>query len=103
MSTSLNTSTRTAFVSLTSNQAPNLKTLLKHLIRKGASSSAVVDEDDDEELTTAGRKGPRLLNYDLQILQNTVTDRKLDQVVVAFQDSEAFDGSLLSDTIELLR
>lgn len=94
---------RISFVSLTSQQCPNLKTLLKHLISRAASNEIPDEGDEDDQLVSTKRKGPRLLNYDLQILQNAVEDQKLDKVVVAFQDCEAYDGSLLSDAIELMR
>ena len=94
---------RLPFVSLTSQHAPNLKTLLKHLIAKATSIDTVDEGDDEDELAPSKRKGPRLLKYDLQILHNAVEEQKLEKVVVAFQDCEAFDGILLSDAIELLR
>ena len=94
---------RTPFASLTSQHAPNLKTLLKHLISKATSIETPDEGEDDDELVSSKRKGPRLLNYDLQILQNAVEDQHIERVVVAFQDCEAFDGSILSDAIDLLR
>lgn len=94
---------RKCFVVLTSGQASNLKSLLKSLISKATSSEAFQDDDDDEQPLDAQRGRPRLLSYDLQILYNAVLERKLEQVIIAFQDCEAFDGALLSDTIELLR
>lgn len=97
----LTVSSRRVFVGLNSSQAPNLKTLLKHLISRGTSSNVLIDEDDDETSATI-RKGARLLNYDLQILEHAVNERKLDKVIIAFQDCEAFDGLVLSDAIELL-
>ena len=41
-------------------------------------------------------------NYDLQILANHVKFDQIRQIVVTFQDTEAFDSNLLSDLIELL-
>lgn len=95
-------STRNIFVSLTSNASPNLKTLLKTLIYKGTSSESYFDDEDEDAPRQTSTKRRRLLNYDLQILHDWVAERETAQVVVAFQDCEAFDGSLLSDTIELL-
>lgn len=91
------------FLSLTSAAAPNLKTLLKQLIQKGTASDVSAEEDDEVQMTKAGHKGPRLLNYDIQLLYNHVQTKNISRVVVAFQDCEAFDGTVLSDTIELLR
>ncbi|KAL8969992.1 MAG: hypothetical protein Q9197_004052 [Variospora fuerteventurae] len=51
-------------------------------------------------LTTRQRR-PRL-SYDLQILCDHVRSQSIDRVVLAFHDSEAFDGTLLSDLIELI-
>ena len=91
------------FLSLPSQLCPNLKTLLKHLIFQATSNESLDEGDEDDQMVISRRRGPRLLNYDLQILHNAVQDQKLDKIVVAFQDCEAFDGSLLSDAIELLR
>lgn len=103
LSTRVTKSGRRVFVSLSAALASNLKTLLKTLIKNALSRDEGVDEDAEDEIESKPRKGPRLLNYDLQILYDHVRERNVEQVVVAFQDSEAFDGSLLSETIELLR
>ncbi|KAK7558254.1 origin recognition complex subunit [Phyllosticta citricarpa] len=88
------------FVALKSAECPNLKTLLKNVIRK---ATAAEEEDDDEHVATATRRrGPKLLNYDLQLLYEWCDERKPKHVVVTFQDSEAFDGPLLADVIQLL-
>ncbi len=50
-----------------------------------------------------GRQGPKLLNYDLQVLYEFVHTNKIQKVVVGFQDSEAFDGTLLADLIALFQ
>lgn len=96
------TQTRSAFVLLTSAECPNLKTLLKDLI-KNATARSTEDDEDDEVAGNASQKGPKLLNYDLQLLYLWFRIQNLDQVVVAFQDSEAFDGSLLGEAIELFK
>lgn len=44
----------------------------------------------------------RLLKYDLQILANAFPESRLGRVVITFQDSEAWDGPLLSDIIDVL-
>ncbi|KAF4535182.1 Origin recognition complex subunit 3 [Lasiodiplodia theobromae] len=87
-----------AFVALTSSECPNLKTLLKHLIRKATSA----EDDDGDELVAPRRKGPKLLNYDLQLLLDWCKERNPAHVVVTFRDSEAFEGPLLADAIQLL-
>ncbi|EKG09208.1 Origin recognition complex subunit 3 [Macrophomina phaseolina MS6] len=89
---------QSVFVALTSSECPNLKTLLKNLIRKATSAD---DGDGDEHVFTR-RKGPRLLNYDLQLLFEWCKEQSPANVVVAFRDSEALEGSLLADAIQLM-
>lgn len=101
--TKITKSDRTIFVSLTSNLAPNLKTLLKHLIQKATTTDIGADEDDEIDITKPNKKRSRYLNYDLHLLLDHIKDKDVSRVVVAFQDCEAFDGTLLSDTIKLLR
>lgn len=86
-------------MALTSSECPNLKTLLKNLIRKATSA----DDDDGDEHVFTRRKGPRLLNYDLQLLFEWCKEQSPANVVVAFRDSEALEGSLLADAIQLMR
>ena len=89
----------TLITSLSPAHCPNLKTALKNLLQ--IASHAGVDEDE-EEATTKPSKGVRLLNYDLQILQDVVKQRDLSQVIIHFKDSEAFDGLVLSDLLDVL-
>lgn len=91
---------RRDFVSLTASQGTNLKALLKTIIQKATARNEDVDDDNDDETVT--KKGSRLLNYDLQILSDHVRDRDVKQVVLAIQDTEAFDSQLLSELIEVL-
>jgi origin recognition complex subunit 3 len=100
VASSVKTQKRRLYVSLESSSAPHLKAVLKVLIQKATASTT--EEDEDEELATTSRKGPRLLNYDLQILHEHVRDRKIEQVVVAFPDTEALGSHLLSELIELM-
>ena len=44
-----------------------------------------------------------MLNYDLEILQSYVKKHGSQRVVVAFQDSEAFDTNLVVDLVTLFR
>ncbi|KAM3419532.1 hypothetical protein BST61_g2873 [Cercospora zeina] len=97
-----NSATRRCFVSLSSGSGSSLKALLKAIIQKATSATSTDDDGDELEETTTSRKGPTRLNYDLQILCDYVQERKLQQVVIAFEDTEAFDGNLLSELIELL-
>lgn len=48
-------------------------------------------------------KGRKLLNYDLNLLCEYARRRGLQKIVIAFKDSEALDGGLLTELIHLLR
>lgn len=100
VATSVQNQKRRLYVSLESGSAPHLKAVLKVLIQKATATT--VEEDEDDELATTSRKGPRLLNYDLQILYEYVRDRKIEQVVVSFPDTEALGSNLLSELVELM-
>lgn len=90
----------TTFALVTSTDAPNLKTVLKVIIKSATARKSV--DDDEMELVSASRKGPKLLNYDLQLLHDWVGENGVEQVVVSFRDIEAFDSNVLSETIEQL-
>lgn len=87
-------------VQLSASTGTNLKALLKSIIQKATTRAEDHDEDDEGHMTTKG--GSTLLNYDLEILADYVHDHGLRQVVLAFQDTEAFDSTLLSELIEVL-
>jgi origin recognition complex subunit 3 len=89
-----------AFVSLASSTGSNLKALLKSINHQATSRPVGLDDDDDEVATA--KKGPRLLNYDLQLLAEHVQERHLEQVIIAIGETEAFDSHLLSELIEYL-
>ena len=91
-----------AYVVLTSSECPNLKTLLKNLIKK---VTLRVEDDDEEDANrpSASRYGPKLLNYDLGHVHEWHKKTRASRIVVALQDSEAFDVGLLVDTIDLLQ
>lgn len=94
--------TRRIFISLSSGSGSNLKALLKSINQRATSRTIAVDDEDELEEVLTSRKGPKLLNYDLQILYDYVQERSLQQVVIAFEDTEAFDSDLLSELLELL-
>ncbi|KXT02618.1 hypothetical protein AC579_5440 [Pseudocercospora musae] len=92
---------RRTLVSISSGTGTNLKNLLKSIIQKATLRATDDDEDEVEEGTTS-RRGTKLLNYDLQILCDHVEERQLRQIVIAFEDTEAFDNDLLSELVTLL-
>ncbi|KAB5580442.1 origin recognition complex subunit 3 N-terminus-domain-containing protein [Coniochaeta sp. 2T2.1] len=94
-------------VSLRSAEAPNLKAALKKIIRDATSRVS----DDEEELdvgggggVVGGSDGRKYLDYDLEALHAWLRfhGETEARVVVAFQDTEAFDSGLLSDLIALM-
>ncbi|KAM3524438.1 hypothetical protein NHJ13051_004559 [Beauveria bassiana] len=88
------------FVRLRSTEVGSLKAVLKRIIRTGTSKATDDEEENDtEEKETDGK---RYLDYDLEALYAYVQTQNCDQIFVAFQDSEGFDSSLLSDLITLL-
>lgn len=60
------------------------------------------DGDDMERPATSSRHASKLLNYDLGHVQEWRKKNRVSSIVVAFQDSEAFDAGLLADVVELL-
>ncbi|ORY19386.1 origin recognition complex subunit [Clohesyomyces aquaticus] len=91
-----------AYLLLTSGECPNLKTLLKNLIKKATSR---IEDDDDEDLerpSASSRNGPKLLDFDLGHLLEWQNKHKARKIVVALRDSEAFDANVLTELIDLL-
>jgi origin recognition complex subunit 3 len=88
---------------LTSGESPNLKTLLKNLIKKATSHVEDDDDDDMDGPAKSSRHGPKLLNFDLGLVQEWRKKNRVSSIVVAFQDSEAFDAGLLADAVELFQ
>lgn len=48
-------------------------------------------------------KGPRLLGYDLDLLNDYVQRKGTKKLVIALRDSEAFDPALLTDLLSLFQ
>ncbi|KAI0482807.1 origin recognition complex subunit 3 N-terminus-domain-containing protein [Xylariaceae sp. FL0804] len=86
-------------VRLRSGDATNLKAALKKIIQTVTARQLTNEEDLEVAVTNDGRK---FLHYDLEGLRVHLQSSPLHHVVVAFQDSEAFDSGLLSDLIPLL-
>ena len=91
------------YIVLTSSECPNLKTLLKNLIKKVTSRNEDDDEDDLGRPAASSRQGPKLLNYDLGHVQEWQKKNRAASIVVALQDSEAFDVSLLVDMVDIFQ
>ncbi|KAF1975201.1 hypothetical protein BU23DRAFT_79903 [Bimuria novae-zelandiae CBS 107.79] len=94
--------TDSSYIVLTSAESPNLKTFLKNLIKK--ITSRTEDDEDDEGLrngVVSSRRGPRLLNFDLGHVQEWLKRNQVQSIVIAIQDSEAFDTGLLIEMIDL--
>ena len=80
-----------------------MKILLKNLIKK---ATLRVEDDDEDDMDPSGkplRNGPKLLNYDLGLIEEWWKNNRVSSVVVTIQDSEAFDAGLLIDLIDLLQ
>lgn len=121
----LSTATRARFVRLRASEATNLKAALKKIIRDATVRGAGEEEDEGVEVTQGvcrlisyrpgkGKKnkadvfqGRKYLDYDIEALHIFLTQQPQQQqsrrVVVAFQDSEAFDSGLLTDLISLFQ
>lgn len=85
-------------VRLRSAEAPNLKVTLKKIIRDVTRQAS--DDEEDAGLAV-GKDGRKYLDYDLEALYAHFRPNESKQVIVAFQDSEAFDTGLLSDLVTL--
>nr|POE49437.1 isoform 2 of origin recognition complex subunit 3 [Quercus suber] len=90
------------YASLSSTSGTNLKAVLKSIIQKTTTRGVGMDDNEDEGPSTTNSKGLRLLSYDLQILADYVQAHETKQVVITFEDTEAFDSNLLSELIELM-
>ncbi|KAL8694041.1 MAG: hypothetical protein Q9218_001219 [Villophora microphyllina] len=97
VTSSLGSEDKAIVISIAPSQIGNLKAALK-LINSYATSPGSYSEPG---VLTSHQYG-RHLNYDLQILCDHVNTHAIDEVVLAFQDSEAFDGPLLCELIEVI-
>ncbi|KAI1132058.1 origin recognition complex subunit 3 N-terminus-domain-containing protein [Nemania abortiva] len=87
-------------VRLRSGDAANLRAVLRKIINDIVSKDS--SDGDELELTTS-KDGRKFLNYDLEALHTHLKlSPRRNLVIIAFQDSEAFDSGLLSDLISLL-
>ena len=86
-------------VSLDSSQTANLMTALKNLVR---AALIQLDGIDGYQMFLNERKRSIHTNYDLELLQNFVTSRKVQKCVVYLTDVEAFDIVVLTDLVSIL-
>ncbi|KAM0299196.1 hypothetical protein ACHAPM_007960 [Fusarium culmorum] len=101
LSETLQQTTPSKFVGLRSSEASTLKATLKKVIR---DVTAKVSDDEDDDLQVGdGREGRRYLDYDLEALHASIKSQNCEHVFVAFQDSEGFESSLLSELIILFK
>ncbi|KAK7989171.1 hypothetical protein PG989_009486 [Apiospora arundinis] len=98
LSDSLQTRARAKVVLLRSGDASNLKAALRKIIIEVVANSPDAGEEQDLSLENDGK---RYLNYDLEALRSHLTRHPSPHVIVAFQDSEAFETGLLTDLILL--
>ena len=117
LATRIRAESRNLTIVLTSAESVNLKTVLKNLIRNATSQAGGLSDDRLSIGVYEKVKAPlpvrisrlnpskasKHLNYDLQILFEYITSKKIDRVVIACQDSEAFDSSLLAELVGLFR
>ncbi|KAF4342675.1 origin recognition complex subunit 3 [Fusarium beomiforme] len=99
LSETLQRTTSSKFVALRSSEASTLKATLKKIIRD-VTAKVTTDEDDDLQVGD-GRESRRYLDYDLEALYAFIKPQHVEHVFIAFQDSEGFDSSLLSELIIL--
>ncbi|KAI0817460.1 origin recognition complex subunit 3 N-terminus-domain-containing protein [Xylaria sp. FL0064] len=87
-------------VRLRSGDASNLRAVLRKITHDIVSKDSAAG--DGLDLTTS-KDGRKFLNYDLEGLYAHLKQTpRSNLVIIAFQDSEAFDSGLLSDLISLL-
>ena len=89
---------RSSGARLPSTQAANLKIALKNVIRQATS----MDDAPEEDLKDGPASDNHLLPYDLRALSDHVQCLHINQVLVYFEDSEAFPDTVLSDLISVL-
>ncbi|KAK0672892.1 putative origin recognition complex subunit 3 [Cercophora samala] len=90
------------FVRLRAGEVGNLKGGLKRIVREGMNTGEKEGEEGEEQVRVGGRNGRRYLDYDLEALRVFMQQKgKGGRVIVAFQDSEAFDTGLVGELVGL--
>ncbi|KAL8651971.1 MAG: hypothetical protein Q9226_004462, partial [Calogaya cf. arnoldii] len=88
-----------AVVNIVPSQIVNLKSALKLINNHVTDASLTTEEDGLPKQEQSSRR----LNYDLQLLCDHVRSHSITKVILAFHDSETFDGALLNDIVEVIR
>ncbi|KAL8887162.1 MAG: hypothetical protein Q9215_005219 [Flavoplaca cf. flavocitrina] len=88
-----------ALVDIAPSQIVNLKSALKFINNRVTGAALTVEEDGLPRHEQSSRR----LNYDLQVLCDHIRFHSIAKVILAFQDSETFDGALLNDIIGVIR
>lgn len=86
-------------VRLQTRQCPNLQTALKNLIKGVIVEHSGVDIYND---VLAKHKRLLPLNFDLELLEQFVSDHSISQVLVSLSDVETFDSHVTNDLIHTL-
>jgi origin recognition complex subunit 3 len=86
-------------IQLDHNQAANVKSALKGIIKSVISSSLGQDGYLD---FLANHKRLTPMNYDLELLEVFAKEKKVDKVVISILDIESFDIGVLSDLMTML-
>ncbi|ERS98613.1 hypothetical protein HMPREF1624_05400 [Sporothrix schenckii ATCC 58251] len=92
-------------VRLRAAEAPNLRAALKTIVQVASSVPSPgngVDDGGADEDDVVAHNGNKYLAYDLEAVAAAISDPGASRIVVAFEDSEAFDGALLADLISFL-
>ncbi|CAK7199608.1 Origin recognition complex subunit 3 [Sporothrix eucalyptigena] len=92
-------------VRLRAAEAPNLRAALKTIVQVASSASASNGNGDDDEDDVVAHNGDKYLAYDLEAVAVAIsspTSTTSSRIVVAFEDSEAFDAALLADLLSFL-
>lgn len=98
---SLTTKSSRRYVNLRSSSGTNLRRLLQNIVATTLNFPSVADESgvSEEPGLSSTFSGA---SFDLRTFEKRLLEHEVDHVVVAFEDSEAFDGSHLASLIDIL-
>lgn len=103
-STNASTGAKDIFFTFAPSEAPNLKTALRNIVAKiGNSQNEAQFPRTDVNDNDASTQTSRLLEYDLYAVQNWLVGRNVRNAIMALQDSEGFDSSVLAEIVETLQ